>query len=166
MCTEKQNLPQDTSHSPCVVKTGVRNRVRTLHSGAEFNRKILRGKPTRCRVIPGRPALLGWRGRPRPSRTAPLGMTKTPTLQVSADMLVSQSRALPPGPPLWVTEREVPSRLRPALTLDKPRIGGGSGPDLEARAPPWRNPGTGSSFPLPPVGNSGSDRGVRGEQDC
>jgi len=35
-------------------------------------------------VIPGRPALLGWRGRPRPSRTAPLGMTKTPTLQVSA----------------------------------------------------------------------------------
>ena len=96
----------------------------------EFNRKILRGKPTRCRVIPGRPALLGWRGRPRPSRTAPLGMTKTPTLQVSADMLVSQSRALPPGPPLWVTEREVPSRLRPALTLDKPRIGGGSGPNL------------------------------------
>ena len=193
-------------------------------------------------MIPGRPALLGWRGRPRPSRTAPLGMTKTPTLQVSADMLVSQSRALSPGPPLWVTEREVPSRLRPALTLDKPRIGGGSGPnlspvpknrkhgcrpwwpfacpmggaqapsggcersggrrppppppfpqeaerevnsrlrpaltldkprigggsgpDLEARAPPWRNPGTGSSFPLPPVGNSGSDRGVRGEQDC
>ena len=45
-------------------------------------------------------------------------------------MLVSQSRALPPGPPLWVTEREVPSRLRPALTLDKPRIGGGSGPNL------------------------------------
>ena len=81
-------------------------------------------------MIPGRPALLGWRGRPRPSRTAPLGMTKTPTLQVSADMLVSQSRALPPGPPLWVTEREVPSRLRPALTLDKPRIGGGSGPNL------------------------------------
>ena len=96
----------------------------------EFNRKILRGKPTRCRVIPGRPALLGWRGRPRPSRTAPLGMTKTPTLRVSADMLVSQSRALSPGPPLWVTEREVPSRLRPALTLDKPRIGGGSGPNL------------------------------------
>jgi len=57
-------------------------------------------------------------------------MTKAPTLQVSADMLVSQSRALPPGPPLWVTEREVPLRLRPALTLDKPRIGGGSGPNL------------------------------------
>ena len=81
-------------------------------------------------MIPGRPALLGWRGRPRPSRTAPLGMTKTPTLRVSADMLVSQSRALSPGPPLWVTERDVPSRLRPALTLDKPRIGGGSGPNL------------------------------------
>jgi len=62
----------------------------------EFNRKILRGKPIRCRVISGRPALLGWRGRPRPSRTAPLGMTKTPTLQVSADMLVSQSRARSP----------------------------------------------------------------------
>ena len=45
-------------------------------------------------------------------------------------MLVSQSRALPTGPPLWVTEREVPSRLRPALTLAKPRILGGSGPDL------------------------------------
>jgi len=46
----------------------------------EFRRTILRGKPTRCRVIPGRPELLGWRGSPRPSRTAPLGMTKTPTL--------------------------------------------------------------------------------------
>ena len=48
-------------------------------------------------------------------------MTKTPTLRVSADMLVSQGRALPPGPPVWVTEREVPSRLCPALTLVKPR---------------------------------------------
>jgi hypothetical protein len=61
------------------------------------------GKPTRCRVIPGRPALLGGGG-PRPSRTAPLGMTKTPTLRVSADMLVSHracaggsSFRLPPG---------------------------------------------------------------------
>jgi hypothetical protein len=34
MCAEKQNLPQGTSHPPCVVKTGVRNRVRTLHSCA------------------------------------------------------------------------------------------------------------------------------------
>jgi len=32
----------------------------------EFNRKILRGKPTRCRVIPGRPALLAWWGGPAP----------------------------------------------------------------------------------------------------
>jgi len=49
-------------------------------------------------------------GAPRPSRTAPLGMTKTPTLQVSADMLVSQSRALPPGPPLpqdWIAYTHV-----------------------------------------------------------
>jgi len=37
---------------------------------------------------------------PRPSRTAPLGMTKTPTLPVSADLLVSQSRAPPSGPSL------------------------------------------------------------------
>jgi len=74
-------------------------------------------------VIPGRPALLGWRGGGRSSRTAPLGMTKTPTLRVSADMLVSQSLASPPGPSLGVPEREVPSRLRPAITLDKPRIG-------------------------------------------
>jgi hypothetical protein len=70
-----------------------RERVQTRR---EFNRKILRGKPTRCRVIPGRPALLDWRGRPRPSRTAPLGMTKTPTLRVSADMLVSESKQRPP----------------------------------------------------------------------
>jgi hypothetical protein len=74
---------------------------------------------------------LGLEGGGCPSRTAPLGMTKTPTLRVSADMLVSQSRAPPPtGPSLGVPEREVPSRLRPALTLAKPRILGGSGPDL------------------------------------
>ncbi len=30
--------------------------------------RILRGKTTRFRVIPGRPALLGWRGDPCPSR--------------------------------------------------------------------------------------------------
>jgi hypothetical protein len=35
MCAEKQNLPQGTSHPLCVVKTEVRNRVRTLHSCAE-----------------------------------------------------------------------------------------------------------------------------------
>ena len=32
-------------------------------------------------MIPGRPTPLGWRGDPRPSGTAPLGMTKTPTLR-------------------------------------------------------------------------------------
>jgi hypothetical protein len=31
--------------------------------------KVLRRTPTRWRVIPCRPALLGWRGDPRPSRT-------------------------------------------------------------------------------------------------
>ena len=51
--------------------------------------KILRGKPTRLRVIPGRPALLGWRGEPRPQELAPLGMTQTPALRVSADLLVT-----------------------------------------------------------------------------
>jgi hypothetical protein len=64
-----------------------------LRRRREFNRKILRGKPTRCRVIPGRPALLGWRGGGRPSKTAPLGMTKTPTLRVSAGMLVEIENA-------------------------------------------------------------------------
>jgi len=34
--------------------------------------RVLRGKPTRWRVTPGRPSLLGWRGGVRPSRTAPL----------------------------------------------------------------------------------------------
>jgi hypothetical protein len=45
----------------------------------------------------------------------------------------------PPHPPHTPypqeAERGVNSRLRPDLTLDKPRIEGGSGPDLEARAP-------------------------------
>ena len=54
--------------------------------------------------------------------------------------------ASPPPPYPQEAERGVNSRLRPALTLDEPRIGGGSGPDLEARAPPWGNPCTGSSF--------------------
>jgi len=34
--------------------------------GERFSSKILRGKPTRCRVIPGRPALLGGGGGPVP----------------------------------------------------------------------------------------------------
>ena len=88
-------------------------------------------------------------------------MTKTPTLRVSADMLVSQSRAPPPGPPLWVAEREVPSRLCPALTLAKPRILGGSGPDLSP-VPKNRKHGCRPWWPLPSQwGSSGSVRGVR-----
>jgi len=54
---------------------------------------------------PGRPALLVWRGDPRPSKTAPLGMTKTPTLRVSADLLDLNAGPPLPGPPLGVTER-------------------------------------------------------------
>jgi hypothetical protein len=76
-------------------------------------------------VIPGRPALLGWMGEPLPSRTAPLGMTKTPTLRVSADFLDLKTTLPLPCPSLGVPEREVESRLRPALTLDKPRNWGG-----------------------------------------
>ena len=82
-------------------RRGGRRRRRRRRRRREFNRKILRGKPTRCRVIPGRPALLGWRGRPRPSRTAPLGMTKTPTLRVSADLLDLEAAnvgSIPTGP--------------------------------------------------------------------
>jgi len=71
-------------------------------------------------VIPGRPALLVWRGDSRPSRTAPLGMTKTPTLRVSADLLDLKAAHPLPGPSLGVPEREVESRLRTTLTLDKP----------------------------------------------
>jgi hypothetical protein len=36
----------------------------------------LRGKPTLCRVAPGRPALVRRRGGGRPSRAALLGMTE------------------------------------------------------------------------------------------
>ena len=77
-------------------------------------------------------------------------------------MLVSQSRALPPGPPLWVTEREVPSRLRPALTLDKPRIGGGvrTQPVTGAQKPEARVQAL-VALCLPHGGGSGSVRGVR-----
>jgi len=77
-------------------------------------------------VIPGRAALLGWRRGGCPARTVPLGMTKTPTLWVSADLLDLKAVPPLPGPSLGVPGREVESRLRPALTLDKPRIGGGT----------------------------------------
>jgi len=62
----------------------------------------LRGKPTCCHshVIPGRPALLGWGGGPRPSRTAPLGMTKTLTHRGSADLLDLKAASPLPGPSL------------------------------------------------------------------
>jgi hypothetical protein len=96
-----------------VDPTRERRRRRRRRRRRAFNQKILRGKPTRCRVIPGWPALLGWRPPPRPSRTAPPGMTKTLTLRVSADMLVSQSRATPPpGPSLGDPEGEVGGRRR------------------------------------------------------
>jgi hypothetical protein len=48
------------------------------------------------------------------------------TLRVSADLLDLKAAPFLPGPSLGVPEREVESRLRPALSLDKPRIGGGS----------------------------------------
>ena len=57
-------------------------------------------------------------------------MTKTPTLRVSTDLLDLKAAPPLPGPSLGVPEREEKSRLRPALTMDKPRIGGGSGPDF------------------------------------
>jgi hypothetical protein len=52
--------------------------------------KILRGKLTRCRVIQaGQRSWFGG-GSPAPREHAPLGMTKTPTLRVSADLLGSK----------------------------------------------------------------------------
>jgi hypothetical protein len=45
----------------------------------EFNRKILGGKPTRCRVIPGRPALLGGGGGAVPQECASSGAVRTGT---------------------------------------------------------------------------------------
>ena len=78
-------------------------------------------------MIPGRPTPLGWRGDPRPSGTAPLGMTKTPTLRSLLVCSILEAAPPLPGPALGVPEREVPSRLRPALTLDKPRTGYGGG---------------------------------------
>jgi len=43
-----------------------RRRRRRRRRRREFNQRSFRGKPTRCRVVPGRPALLGWRGTPAP----------------------------------------------------------------------------------------------------
>jgi len=54
-------------------------------------------------MIPGRPALLGWRGRPRPSRTAPLGILR-PLL--SRSLLICSSLKAAPSPPV------PPCRLR------------------------------------------------------
>ena len=70
-------------------------------------------------MIPGRSALLGWRRYPRPSRTALLGITKTPTLLVSSVLLDLQAAPPLSGPSLGVPERKVKSRLRPALTLEE-----------------------------------------------
>jgi len=39
--------------------------------------KDLKRKANSLSRVPGRPALLGWRGDPRPSKTAPIGMTKS-----------------------------------------------------------------------------------------
>jgi len=69
-------------------------------------------------VIPGRPSLLVWMGDPRPSRTAPLGMTKTPTLLVSADLLDLKATSPLPGPSLGVLEREV-RRRRSSLIITR-----------------------------------------------
>merc|ERR1712127_940203 len=79
---------------------------REMREEESVSSRILRGKPTRCRAAPDRPAPLGWRGGPRPTRTAPLGMTKTPTLRDSADLL-DLNAAIPPGrsPPVGYGER-------------------------------------------------------------
>jgi len=83
ICNKKNaNVCKLTRRSPNAV---ARRRIKPQFDGTHPVRvqlKILRGKPTRCRVIPGRPALLVWRGNTRPSRTAPLGMTTTPTLLI------------------------------------------------------------------------------------
>ena len=89
---------------------------------------------------------MGWRGDPRPSGTAPLGMTKTPTLRVSTDLLDPRSRAPPPralsgGSGKRGAIAPAPGshsgqasdwlwRGVPDQSLVKPRIGRGSGPDL------------------------------------
>jgi len=87
----------------------------------EFNPKILRGKPTRCRVIPGRPALLAWRGRPSPSRTAPLGMTKTPTRDACVSCTQSVTRR---------RKEEDPARQTPRLSCHSPP----GAPNIQLRA--------------------------------
>ena len=70
-------------------------------------------------------------------------MTKTPTLRVSTGLL--DLEAAPPllGPSQGVPEREVPLRLRTALTLDKPRTGRGSGPDQSSLDKPRIGRGSG-----------------------
>jgi len=103
-------------------------------------------------------------------------MTKTPTLRSLLVCSILEAAPPLPGPALGVPEREVPSRLRPALTLDKPRTGGGSGPD-QSLVKPRIGRGSGPDlspvpknqrhvrrpwWPLPSTGgSSGSVRGVR-----
>ena len=79
----------------------MRRRIRAFNQGSQEER----GKPTRCRVAPDKPAPLGWRGGPRPARPAPLGMTETPTLRGSADLL-DLNAAIPLGrsPPVGYGE--------------------------------------------------------------
>jgi hypothetical protein len=64
--------------------------------------------------------------------------------QGGARDLVATAGGRPPPPiaPIGGGKRgETAPAPGPALTLDKPRIGGGPGPDLEARAPHVEGPG-------------------------
>ncbi len=63
------------------MSTGKGCPLRGRREGAERSIKDLKRKACSLSRDTRQPALLGWRGDPRPSRTAPLGMTKTPTLR-------------------------------------------------------------------------------------
>jgi len=88
-------------------------------------------------------------------------MTKTPTLWVSADMLVSQSRTPSPGPNAGYEKRGAIAP-GPALTLDKPGslgLWGGQDPTCH-RCPKTRSTCAPFAFPMGGL-RPGSFRGVR-----
>jgi hypothetical protein len=87
--------------------------------------KILRGKPTRCRLAPLR---VGG-GATFPRILLRRRMDYTPTLRVSAKVLDLEAAPPPPGFPVLVTERGVSSPGNPALTNAARRFGVGAGPD-------------------------------------
>ena len=111
----------DPPLSPCRINTKSKHQCGGVPSqgggGGERLIKDLKRKANSLSRDTRQVSALGLEGRPRPTRTAPLGMTKTPTLRGSADLL-DLNAATPPGlsPPVGYGERGAIAPVAPAFT--------------------------------------------------